>query len=50
MSDELQALCYLAGANSIFMGERLLTCDNAEPSRDAELFERLGLRLQPRHC
>ena len=44
MSDELQALCFLAGANSIFYGERLLTTDNAEASRDATLFARLGLR------
>jgi biotin synthase len=44
MSDELQALCYLAGANSIFYGERLLTTGNAEASRDESLFERLGLR------
>jgi biotin synthase len=44
MSDELQALCFLAGANSIFYGERLLTTDNAERGRDEALFERLGLR------
>ena len=44
MSDELQALCFLAGANSIFYGERLLTTDNAEASRDEALFARLGLR------
>ena len=46
MSDELQALCYLAGANSIFLGPRLLTAGNADPADDAALFERLGLRLQ----
>ena len=44
MSDELQALCFLAGANSIFYGERLLTTDNADAARDAALFERLGLK------
>ena len=44
MSDELQALCFLAGANSIFYGGRLLTTDNAEAGRDEALFERLGLR------
>jgi biotin synthase len=44
MSDELQALCFLAGANSIFYGERLLTTDNAEAGRDEALFERLGLK------
>jgi biotin synthase len=43
MSDELQALCYLAGANSIFYGDRLLTTPNAETDRDLALFERLGL-------
>jgi len=43
MSDELQALCFLAGANSIFYGDRLLTADNAERSRDDALFARLGL-------
>jgi len=43
MSDELQALCFLAGANSIFYGDRLLTADNAESSRDDALFSRLGL-------
>jgi biotin synthase len=46
MSDELQALCFLAGANSIFYGERLLTTDNPAADRDRELFERLGLRMQ----
>ena len=44
MSDELQALCFLAGANSIFYGERLLTTDNPERDHDRLLFERLGLR------
>ncbi|HKJ09851.1 MAG TPA: biotin synthase BioB [Gammaproteobacteria bacterium] len=44
MSDELQALCFLAGANSIFYGERLLTTDNPEQDHDRGLFERLGLR------
>lgn len=43
MSDEMQALCFLAGANSIFYGERLLTTDNPECNRDRALFERLGL-------
>jgi biotin synthase len=43
MSDEMQALCYFAGANSIFYGERLLTTDNAEAKADEALFERLGL-------
>jgi biotin synthase len=45
MSDEAQALCLLAGANSIFIGDRLLTTDNPGEARDAALFERLGVRL-----
>lgn len=45
MSDEMQALCFLAGANSIFYGERLLTTDNPAADRDQALFERLGVRL-----
>ena len=44
MSDELQALCFLAGANSIFYGEKLLTTPNPEADLDRQLFERLGLR------
>ncbi|MBP9219241.1 MAG: biotin synthase BioB [Sterolibacterium sp.] len=43
MSDELQALCFLAGANSIFYGDKLLTADNPEAARDEALFGRLGL-------
>ena len=43
MDDSLQALCFLAGANSIFHGERLLTTPNPEADRDRRLFERLGL-------
>ncbi len=46
MSDELQALAFFAGANSIFRGERLLTTANAPCRRDAALFERLGLRAE----
>lgn len=47
MSDEMQALCFLAGANSIFYGEKLLTADNPIPEHDNRLFQRLGLeRLQ----
>jgi biotin synthase len=44
MSDEIQALCFLAGANSIFYGEKLLTTGNPDVERDRRLFERLGLR------
>ncbi len=43
MSDELQALCFIAGANSIFLGEKLLTTPNPEPSADLRLLARLGL-------
>ena len=43
MSDEMQALCFFAGANSMFYGERLLTTDNSETDKDVELFERLGI-------
>ncbi|MDR0672592.1 MAG: biotin synthase BioB [Zoogloeaceae bacterium] len=43
MSDELQALCFLAGANSMFYGEHLLTADNIDAERDDALFIRLGL-------
>jgi biotin synthase len=45
-SDELQALCFAAGANSIFYGERLLTAGNPDSDDDRRLFERLGLRPQ----
>ena len=44
MSDELQALCFLAGANSIFYGDKLLTAGNPEADRDEALFARLGLK------
>ncbi len=44
MSDEMQALCFLAGANSIFYGERLLTTGNPDVEQDRRLFERLGIR------
>jgi biotin synthase len=44
MSDEMQALCFLAGANSIFYGERLLTTANPETGRDQTLFARLGIQ------
>lgn len=43
MSEEMQALCFLAGANSIFCGEKLLTAKNPEPGKDRSLFGRLGL-------
>jgi biotin synthase len=47
MSDELQALCFCAGANSIFYGEKLLTTGNPDTERDMALFARLGLRPMP---
>lgn len=47
LSDEAQTLCFLAGANSIFMGERLLTTPNPEAGHDIGLLEKLGMRLRP---
>ena len=44
MSDETQALCFLAGANSIFYGEKLLTTPNPNENRDLRLMDRLGMR------
>jgi biotin synthase len=44
MSDEMQALCFLAGANSMFYGEKLLTTGNPDMERDRQLLARLGLR------
>lgn len=44
MSDELQTLCFLAGANSIFYGDKLLTTENPEMARDLALFARLGMQ------
>jgi biotin synthase len=49
MSDETQALCFLAGANSIFVGEALLTTANPALSKDNELFTRLGLKPMAAH-
>lgn len=46
MSDELQALCFFVGANSIFIGEKLLTEDNPQQSKDEALLARLGLTGQ----
>ncbi len=45
LSDEAQALCFLAGANSIFMGEKLLTTPNPESDRDRNLLDKLGMKL-----
>ena len=43
LSEEAQAMCFMAGANSIFVGEQLLTTSNPEPSGDAALLAKLGL-------
>ena len=45
LSDEAQALCFLAGANSVFLGDRLLTTPNPEAATDQHLLAKLGLRL-----
>jgi len=47
MSDELQALCFLAGANSIFYGEKLLTTGNPDTEHDQNLFRRLQIVAEP---
>jgi biotin synthase len=47
MSDELQALCFMAGANSIFYGEKLLTTGNPDVGKDRDLLVRLGLTPEP---
>jgi biotin synthase len=49
MSDEMQALCFFAGANSIFYGERLLTTPNPDTDHDRTLFSRLGLKFGAGH-
>ncbi|HVK54258.1 MAG TPA: biotin synthase BioB, partial [Burkholderiales bacterium] len=46
LGDGIQALCFLAGANSIFYGEKLLTTGNPEADADRALMARLGLRPQ----
>ena len=46
LSDEAQALCFVAGANSVFLGEKLLTTANPEIDADRRLFERLGVHLR----
>jgi biotin synthase len=43
MTDEMQALCFFAGANSIFVGDTLLTAENPGEDHDAALFRRLGI-------
>ena len=46
LSDEAQLLCFMAGANSVFLGDRLLTTPNRDAHADRALFDRLGLHLQ----
>jgi biotin synthase len=46
MSDETQALCFLAGANSIFYGDKLLTTDNPDENHDQLLFKKLGINVE----
>jgi len=48
MSDAVQALCFLAGANSIFYGEKLLTTKNPEENKDMALFHKLGIEPMPK--
>jgi biotin synthase len=43
MNDQMQALCFMAGANSVFYGDQLLTCNNASVEHDAQLFAELGI-------
>jgi biotin synthase len=50
LSEEAQALCFLAGANSVFLGERLLTTPNPEAGADQALFDKLGVTLQAAHA
>lgn len=46
MADSMQALCFYAGANSVFYGEELLTAPNVEVEKDRELFNRLGMKIE----
>jgi biotin synthase len=48
MSDEMQAMTFFAGANSIFYGECLLTTPNPETHRDIQLFRKLGINMEQR--
>ena len=47
MNDQMQALCFFAGSNSIFCGEKLLTANNPSPQADRSLFDRLNLVPMP---
>jgi biotin synthase len=48
MSEAVQAMCFLAGANSIFYGEKLLTTQNPEENKDMALFKKLGIKPMPK--
>ena len=48
MNEEMHALAYFAGANSIFYGEKLLTTPNPEANKDMQLFARLGIKPEQR--
>ena len=50
MTDEMQAMCIFAGANSIFVGDTLLTADNPEEDSDQALFDRLGISAMDAGC
>ncbi|WP_292522211.1 biotin synthase BioB [Mesorhizobium sp.] len=50
MSDEMQALCFFAGANSIFVGDTLLTAENPQEDKDSALFSRLGIKPMDREA
>ncbi|PKM20020.1 MAG: biotin synthase BioB [Gammaproteobacteria bacterium HGW-Gammaproteobacteria-15] len=49
MNEQMQALCFFAGANSIFYGDKLLTTDNPEADADMQLFAKLGITPEQRH-
>lgn len=50
MSDEMQAWCFFAGANSMFYGDKLLTTENPEENHDQQLFTRLGMQTEGSHA
>jgi biotin synthase len=49
MNEQMQALCFMAGANSIFYGDKLLTTENPEADADMQLFAKLGITPEQRH-
>ncbi|HCR86136.1 MAG TPA: biotin synthase, partial [Alphaproteobacteria bacterium] len=50
MNEQTQALCYLAGANSIFYGDKLLTTSNPNLDEDLKLLEKLGIEIEGKTC